>query len=250
MTSRPARVARHKRHTLGVLLHRLHRWMGVTVSMFVIFLVLTGWALNHTTELGLARISVQVPWIGAWYGLRGAAPTTGYMASGHWLIAGENGVLLDGKRIAIDLREVQGFVAMSDILAIASRNELALLDTHGRLIDRITAAQLPPGKIERIGAAQNQIVLQGATSNASADGLSWAPFSGNAAWSAAQALPPDQEAYAKQLMPSLPLERIMQDIHSGRILGHYGPYLMDAVGLLFLLLAGSGLWMFFRHRRR
>ena len=51
--------------------------MGITVSLFVVFLVLTGWALNHTAELGLARISVHTPWITAWYGLRGEVPTTG-----------------------------------------------------------------------------------------------------------------------------------------------------------------------------
>ena len=250
MTSQSARVARHKRHTIGILLHRLHRWMGITVSLFVVFLVLTGWALNHTAELGLARLSVQVPWISAWYGLRGAVPATGYAASGHWLISGENGAMLDGKKTAFELRDVIGMIATDDLIAIASRDELILIDRQGRLVDRIAAPQLPIRPIARIGVAQNQIILQGKTSYASADGLAWTPFNGDTAWSAPKALPPNQQEYAKHLAPALSLERIMQDLHSGRILGHYGPYLMDAVGLIFLLLAGSGLWMFFRHRRR
>jgi hypothetical protein len=250
MTSKSARVARRQRHTLGVLLHRLHRWMGITVSLFVVLLVLTGWALNHTAELGLARLSVQAPWLGAWYGLGGKAPATGYTASGHWLISGENGLLFDGKKTAFELREVVGMVATADLIAIANRDELILLDRHGRLVDRIAAPQLPTSAIARIGAAQNQIILQGATRYASADGLTWNPFKGDAAWSAPQTLPPMQQDFARQLAPALSLERIMQDLHSGRIFGRYGPYLMDAVGLVFLLLAGSGLWMFLRHRRR
>lgn len=224
--------------------------MGVAVSLFVVFLVLTGWALNHTAELGLARLLVQVPWISAWYGLRGGVPATGYTASGHWLIASENGALFDGKPTAFKLRDVIGMAASLDFVAIASRDELVLVDRQGRLVDRVTAAQLPAGPIARIGAAQNQIILQGATAYASADGLTWTPFKGNAEWSAPQPLPQIQQVHAKQLAPALPLERIMQDIHSGRVLGRHGPYLMDAVGLLFLLLAGSGLWMFVRHRPR
>jgi PepSY-associated TM region len=249
VTSRNARAARRKRRTIGAFLHRLHRWMGVTVSLFVILLVLTGVALNHTAELGLARLSVQVPWFSAWYGLRGGVPATGYTASGHWLIAGENGAMLNGKPTAFKLRAPIGMAATLDFVAIASSDELILVDTQGRLVDRVAAAQLPAGPITRIGAARNRIVLQGATKHSSADGLTWTPFNEEPEWSAPQHLPLQQQAYAKHLAPALPFERIMQDVHSGRILGRYGPYLMDAVGLLFLLLAGSGLWMFFRHRR-
>ncbi len=250
MTSQTARVARHKRHTIGIFLHRVHRWMGVAVSLFVVFLVLTGWALNHTAELGLARISVQVPWITAWYGLRGAVPATGYTARGHWLISDENGTLLDGKKPSFELRNAIGMIATDDLIAIAGRTELALVDNTGRLIDRIASNQLPINPIEKIGLSEQHIVLQSTSAFASTDGVNWQPFQGDAVWSVSQALPPDQQAHAKQLAPSLPFERIMQDLHSGRILGHYGPYLMDAVGLLFLLLAGSGLWMFFRRPRR
>jgi hypothetical protein len=224
--------------------------MGVGVSLFVIFLVLTGWALNHTAELGLARLSVQVPWISAWYGLRGEVPATGYTASGRWLIAADDAILLDGKPTAFKLKNVIGMAATGDLIAIASRDELVLMDPQGRLVDRVSATQLPSGPIVGVGSAQNIIVLRGASVYGSVDGLTWIPFEGNTEWSAPQPLPPKQQEYAKQLAPALPLERIMQDVHSGRILGHYGPYFVDTVGIFFLLLAGSGLWMFFRHRRR
>lgn len=223
--------------------------MGVIVSLFVIFLVLTGWALNHTAELGLARLPMKAPWITAWYGLRGTAPSKGYTAGGHWLISNENGALFDGKVIPISAANAIGLAATSDFVVIATKDNLFLLEKSGRLIDQIGTAQLPSGAINRLAVIDNKIVLQGSTTHASADGVTWAPFSGAVSWSTPQALPPAQQKFAQQLLPGLPLERLMQDIHSGRILGHYGPYLMDAVGLVFLLLAASGLWMFFRHRR-
>ena len=44
----------------------------------------------------------------------------------------------------------------------------------------------------------------------------------------------------------LPLERVLLDLHSGRIFGEAGVWLVDAAALLFLLLAGSGLWLWGR----
>jgi uncharacterized iron-regulated membrane protein len=46
----------------------------------------------------------------------------------------------------------------------------------------------------------------------------------------------------------LPLERVMLDLHSGRILGRAGVYLVDTAAVLFLLLAISGVWLWARRR--
>ncbi len=46
----------------------------------------------------------------------------------------------------------------------------------------------------------------------------------------------------------LPLERVMLDLHSGRILGSWGVYLVDAAAVLFLMLAGSGVWLWGKRR--
>ncbi len=68
----------------------------------------------------------------------------------------------------------------------------------------------------------------------------------------ATAAPPDQEL-ARALRNTwrgtgLPLERVLLDLHSGRILGEAGVWLVDAAALLFLLLAASGLWLWGRRR--
>jgi uncharacterized iron-regulated membrane protein len=46
----------------------------------------------------------------------------------------------------------------------------------------------------------------------------------------------------------LPVERVLLDLHSGRILGRAGVYLVDAAAILFLLLAISGVWLWTRRR--
>jgi len=46
----------------------------------------------------------------------------------------------------------------------------------------------------------------------------------------------------------LPGERVILDIHSGRILGYVGVLLVDFMAILFLLLAMSGIWMWYKYR--
>ena len=46
----------------------------------------------------------------------------------------------------------------------------------------------------------------------------------------------------------LPMERVMLDLHSGRILGRWGIYLVDAAAILFLVLAISGVWLWGKRR--
>ena len=48
----------------------------------------------------------------------------------------------------------------------------------------------------------------------------------------------------------LKLERVILDLHSGRIFGQYGIYLMDAAAIALLWLSLSGLWVWNSRRRK
>ncbi len=41
----------------------------------------------------------------------------------------------------------------------------------------------------------------------------------------------------------LPIERVLLDLHSGRIVGVWGIYLVDLVAVLFIIIAITGIWM-------
>jgi uncharacterized iron-regulated membrane protein len=70
------------------------------------------------------------------------------------------------------------------------------------------------------------------------------------AWSVAAPTTPSLTEDLKKAYrgTGLPMERIMLDLHSGRILGRAGVYLVDAAAVLFLLLAMSGVWLWGRRR--
>ncbi|MFT5351416.1 MAG: hypothetical protein ACI9MF_002239 [Gammaproteobacteria bacterium] len=46
----------------------------------------------------------------------------------------------------------------------------------------------------------------------------------------------------------LSLERILLDLHSGRLLGNAGVFIVDLAALFFVFLALSGSWMWLRKR--
>jgi uncharacterized iron-regulated membrane protein len=48
----------------------------------------------------------------------------------------------------------------------------------------------------------------------------------------------------------LSLEKLVQDIHSGRILGSAGVFFMDLVAIMLILLSLSGVWIWSRRLRK
>jgi hypothetical protein len=48
----------------------------------------------------------------------------------------------------------------------------------------------------------------------------------------------------------LSFERVIADVHSGRIVTITGPYLMDAVAILLIILSITGIAMWLRPRKK
>jgi uncharacterized iron-regulated membrane protein len=59
-----------------------------------------------------------------------------------------------------------------------------------------------------------------------------------------------QSLQAKYRGRGLSVERVLADVHSGRIVNITGPYLMDAVGLLLIALSVTGIVMWARPRKK
>jgi len=72
-------------------------------------------------------------------------------------------------------------------------------------------------------------------------------------WAAcARAAPAELEAAARAAYAAtmLPWERVLLDLHSGRIFGRFGPWVMDLAALLLVFLAATGPWLWWRQRRK
>ena len=70
---------------------RWHRRIGLSLFFMIIFLALSGFALNHSIGLKLSNTKLSSDWLLSWYGLEQAASDGFELDSGDWLYqAGDN----------------------------------------------------------------------------------------------------------------------------------------------------------------
>jgi len=235
------------------LLRRWHARFGVFAIVFFLLLAVSGIALNHASELRLEGRKVHVAWLARWYGLKTDPPSGIYRAGDHILAWGNGMWLLDMKIIAENMPPPVGMIEASGVVYIATVDTLFAYTSDHRLIEKIPASALPAVPISAIGIKDKRVELRaGAEVFASADSLSWkrAPAD-KVAWSTAQPIPPSlQHNLAALLVPEIPLSKLISDIHSGRVFGKYGTLVVDALGLLLIILGLSGAWVFLRSRHR
>lgn len=243
---------RSRARRISLVLHRWHRRFGVLVSVFVLWLAISGWLLNHTAFLNLAQRSITTPLIAEHYGLHTELPTKIFNAGAHWLTFNDTMTWLDGKPLASALSQPLGLVEGERALYVANATTLLLLEKNGAPIDSERVDLLPIKNIARLGYGCGGIVISDTKMiYASGDGIKWQRCDSDVRWSSASPLSAPQRATIEPLVqPGVSLEKLIQDLHSGRFFGAWGPLFVDFVGLIFVVLALSGLWMFAHQRKQ
>jgi hypothetical protein len=231
-----------------------HRYIGISTALFVIVLTITGLALNHTDELALDSSYIQSDLLLDWYGIDSPDELTSY-TSGLITVTAVNDLVFWGNEPLSHISApLVGLLVYRDMAVIAAGGALSLYTTEGELIEKLDSVAGVPAGITGIGITpQDLLAVKTAQGVYLTDEnmLEW-HRAGNTEvlWSAAAPLPAGLKDSMKKAYRGvgLPLERVMLDLHSGRILGRAGVYLVDAAGVLFLLLAFSGIWLWARRR--
>lgn len=241
----------HLQHSLARFIRRWHARLGLTAALFFIVLVVTGVALNHSERLGLAHTAVQSDTLNRWYGLPPPRLLSAYPDAS--FIATPEAWLYQGRKLAEGGGAVVGVVVLPDMLAVATAQSIVLYTRAGERIDTLRGSALPQLPLTALGRMGDTLVIKTPSGMfSSADGLAWQVLqNADNTWS--QAGQPSASLIAQlshQLAPSLPLERILLDLHSGRLLGDYGPYFMDMAAVFLLMLALSGIWIQWRSWRQ
>jgi len=256
---RPHATARPKRN-LTATLREWHKRAGLFAFTFMAWLGASGFLINQSASWGYDTTRIDWGWVMALYGLHPEPPQAGFRAGTHWLAETRDHTLVDGQPLALPIHQPRGFVvggtAERPLLFVAAAESLLLLTPQGERIDELTPPILPVSSIRRIGSLRahpGTIAVQDLDAFQSSDGGdSWTPVApGEVDWSAAASLSPQQrEALLPYSRPSVSLEHILVDAHSGRLFGNYGAWLINCVGLAAMLLAISGIWMMWRTSRR
>lgn len=235
---------------------RTHRVLGVTSLVFVAIIALSGLVLNHADLLDLGKRRAASPLLLWLYDIE-APPIEASFAAGSVRFASTATALyVEDKQLALTTAPLVGAVVGSNTVVVATAEEFLVTMPDGTLIERFHPNV--PGYITGLGVDAERIVArigdqfylfdeQLMTVDLLISGQADA-----AAWS--QPVVPSAELVqrigAAALGGSLNWERVLGDLHSGRILPNVGRYIADIVALCLLYLCISGAVMWVRLRRR
>lgn len=245
-----------KKKPKSSVMRRLHRSFGVFAVLFVLLMVLTGLALNHTSGLGLVDRKVSQSFLLGWYGLGKPSNMRSFAVDDDWLSFAGSQLYLNDRPVAT-IQNGVGAVSTGDLYIAAGGEELLLVDREGGLVEKIAWAPISTAPIEAIGLRTNMLIVVKTTDQfwlADADLLGWQPAEEpptGQQWSAPEPAP---DAIQLSVTSSyrgdgLNLERVLLDLHSGRIFGPAGVLVYDLLALALGFLSISGLVLWFRSRR-
>lgn len=235
--------------------HVWHRTLGLCAAIFVVTLAVTGVLLNHTEEIGLDSRHVRADWLLDWYGIVPPATPISYPVNNHWISQLGARVYYDGREISNDAGHLVGAVRLPEMLVVAVEGHLILLTPGGEHIETMGGSEGVPAGMRAVGVNNGNLAVRAAHGDylADADLLKWKELPHvDATWAAPVPLP---QALHQRLLSDyrgkgLPVERVILDLHSGRIVGAWGPWIMDAAAGVLIFLAATGCWMWLRQRRR
>ncbi len=225
---------------------------------FLLLLAVSGVALNHASDWGLDRRHLDWPWLLDAYGIQAPAPTASFADGGlRATLLGER-LFLGHEEIAQDITGLAGIATLEPLVLVGAHDTLYVLTMAGELVEAIDTAVTLPGPVDRVGRhGQRAVVESGGKlyrsdpditrfehwSTGQRDDLRWS----RETQPEASDLEVLQELYRGR---GLTVERVLADLHSGRIFAAAGTLIMDSVAVFMIVLSLSGFVLWIQHSRR
>jgi hypothetical protein len=246
-------------------LREWHRKLGIIAAFFLIFLSVTGIALNHTDFFSLAHKTISNPWLLKHYGINPPTDIRFYstvFSSDHQANNNETSLLLTDNFIWLNntllLESDEPIISLGSFkifIFVATAQSLYLYTPAGELIDQLDSMSGLPVPIEKIAVIKDKVVVKTSQGNFQTDSdfMLWqkTALSPTLQWIAPIKIDDInvQQAQRQYQAQFLTLERLVVDAHSGRLFGQFGVLFMDFVALLLILLSLSGVYIWIRYAR-
>ncbi len=235
-----------------------HRILGLILALPLLVVSITGVFLNHTVGLRLDEHTVAWPMLMKRYdmGLTGE-PISFEVNSQLTVTQWGTECFFNGQSVLTDERSLIGVVVIADQVVLAFESlPLEVYDTSGLLQMQVDDTTYPGPDIIRIGQTSETLVVQsseGVSYEFTEDLFECSPRDiQGVTWGSASSEPSSElretmtQAYRGD---GLPWSRVLLDLHSGRLFGSVGPWLLDLSVLGLLALVFSGLKLSLRPTR-
>jgi hypothetical protein len=232
-----------------------HRRLGVVCAVVLLWLAATGLLLNHADDLDLTHRTLDARVLQWLYRLPPLSITSFDLAP-HFISQ------VDREQVYFDTAPIgtcRGVLVGAErlppgMIAVICGEEIMLLDERGELLERIHAAHGLPAPINAAAVSDGKLLLDAAGSVrvADLDQLAFTSSPITPGWRRPGAVPPAVEAALARNATGDELngERVLHDLHSGRLLGAWGKWLLDGFAIAIMVLAITGFWLWWRHVRR
>jgi len=236
-----------------------HRRLGLSTFVVLIFLAISGFALNHSPGLKLNQINLSTNWLLSWYGFEVPA-AKGFEVRESWFYNdGNKRLLVDGNSIAPCTAPLSAVAQTANSVFALCADGLILLTADGEFVEQFRPIDGLPANTKTVATIANRIYLITDSATVEFNSESLALISVDIA-TLSETLVDSQLASAplpkslqKQLKeqasgPSISLETLILDLHSGRFFGQFGVLFIDLIGLLVCILSITGLMAWIKRR--
>lgn len=233
------------------MLKSWHRSVGIFAAVFLLLLTVTGTLLMQTDDLELDSRYVNNERLLDWYGIHPAPPPISFSVDGHWITQLGSRIYFDTRILPqIDGRLI-GVIAVGDELLIGTTSSLVLVTTNGIIAEKLgPESNVPTGQTHLGHALSAKVLLRSPSGQFIFDpesGLIKADATTQAlAWSGSGSVPQSVLEVINQDYrgAGLSLERIVLDLHTGRLFGSLGVVMINlaSIALLILIISGAILW--------
>lgn len=238
-------------------LREWHRKLGIIAAFFLVFLSISGIALNHTDTLSLAHTPIKSTWLLEHYGI--SSPNNVRFYGDNNLIVTDNLVWLGDELLFESASNIIGITPMTinelQAFAVVSIDQLYFYSQSGELIDQLGDESGFPIGASAIALSDGMLVIKSisGTMQYNSDTFLFRDIKPKIKfkWILSNQVEEKKISVAKLNYRSqhLTVERIVLDAHSGRILGLFGVLFMDAVAVLLILLSMSGIYIWLRYAK-
>lgn len=232
-----------------------HRRIGIAASLLVIIIAITGICLNHTESIELDKKYIKSTWLLNWYGIKPPSASINFKTESHQITQWQEQVFFNLSPILNTENKLIGVIEQPLFVILAFGKEITLLTNEGKIVERV-AIDARIKSIQRIGIKDKRLIIENKNKKyfiSDQDIVEWKKTNVvNINWSQSSELDKQTSKILQQRFRhnSLTLERVILDLHSGRIFGSWGVYMMDVAALLLIFLSFSGIWVWGSRRRK
>lgn len=233
----------------------LHRWLGMLATLPLVWVLVTGFFLNHADDFKLDEKFTNAPWIMRAYGM---------MPKGEPLkaplecvsVAEWDGVVFVNDQVVEQTGTFLGAAKDGEMIALVYEDAALRYNAEGELIESLDELSLPTLPLTGIGQYEGQAFIKNADGwhRPDVDWIEWQKAESTSITTLELEVVDDESLRAELAGlwngGGLSYYRVMLDLHAGNFLGSFAKYFYDLVIVCTLWLISTGLVLQYRATRR